>query len=455
MNRIYIIDTNILMHQIGFHKKLGVAQIVIPNRAIIELNGLKKNDLPETNIKARKALAWIEEISQKGNLPAGIQLSNGAIVQTVAEYKSGNYSNERGDNEILGTAIFVAEESPDKEIVLLTNDIGFLDLARINLPANGRACHFSATSTLHFNHYDILGVKENASKDEIERAYKTLIRKYHPDGHAGCAPEVMASYTAMAQEITAAFTVLKTPSARERYDQREFLEWKQQFHAREENGQADAGAGASCGAGENASRRTSEKDFKTWRRSIPKPPKPKQSAKVYFGGGVGLPKWVFISTILLFMAAEFVTYKTTPINAEPNKGVHILEKSPEFHRLLHKMEYEIKKGNYHNYDAFGRAENIGNEIDKLSSSLGAGDAYMKLPEFNRAYNALERKETEAYKVLYKKRKRKKTKDLKGGRYGEKIPKDALKSDRKNQGDDGVIRLSPSQSRAFLKSWGIK
>jgi len=34
------------------------------------------------------------------------------------------------------------------------------------------------------NYYEILGIKPGASKDEIRSAYKTLVKKYHPDQYA-------------------------------------------------------------------------------------------------------------------------------------------------------------------------------------------------------------------------------------------------------------------------------
>ena len=37
------------------------------------------------------------------------------------------------------------------------------------------------------NYYDILGVDKKASQDDIKKAYRNLVKKYHPDLHPGDA----------------------------------------------------------------------------------------------------------------------------------------------------------------------------------------------------------------------------------------------------------------------------
>lgn len=63
------------------------------------------------------------------------------------------------------------------------------------------------------NLYEILGVSENATADDIKKAYRKLSLKYHPDKNPGNA-EAEEKF----KEITAANAILSDPVKRKRYD---------------------------------------------------------------------------------------------------------------------------------------------------------------------------------------------------------------------------------------------
>ena len=84
--------------------------------------------------------------------------------------------------------------------------------------------------------YEVLGVPRTADRDEIQRAYRTLARRYHPDVNKD--PEAEERF----KEINEAFSVLSDPEQRARYDR-----FGEDFRKVPDDWEERVGAGAGSG----------------------------------------------------------------------------------------------------------------------------------------------------------------------------------------------------------------
>ena len=65
------------------------------------------------------------------------------------------------------------------------------------------------------NYYEILEVNKKASKEVIEKAYKVLVKKYHPDLYSGQKKNYAEEKI---KEINEAYSVLTDEFMKEQYD---------------------------------------------------------------------------------------------------------------------------------------------------------------------------------------------------------------------------------------------
>ncbi|MDW8391822.1 MAG: DnaJ domain-containing protein [Oscillochloridaceae bacterium] len=70
------------------------------------------------------------------------------------------------------------------------------------------------------DHYAVLGVQRNATAEEIKRAYRQQIARYHPDRFATASPEEQAEASRRARRINEAYATLSDAAARTAYNRK-------------------------------------------------------------------------------------------------------------------------------------------------------------------------------------------------------------------------------------------
>ncbi|MGZ4563578.1 MAG: DnaJ C-terminal domain-containing protein [Mycobacterium sp.] len=93
------------------------------------------------------------------------------------------------------------------------------------------------------DYYEVLGVSRDATVDQIQQAFRTLARKYHPDVNKDRAAEDRF------KEINEAYQVLSDPQTRKRYDRfgEDFRRIPEDFDERVGAGVGGFGAGGPSG----------------------------------------------------------------------------------------------------------------------------------------------------------------------------------------------------------------
>ncbi|XP_062113849.1 chaperone protein dnaJ 72 [Humulus lupulus] len=68
------------------------------------------------------------------------------------------------------------------------------------------------------DHYEVLGLSKNASKDEIKDAFRRLAVKFHPDKHSGSPKAVRDTATLRFKQVSEAYQVLSDDRKRAEYN---------------------------------------------------------------------------------------------------------------------------------------------------------------------------------------------------------------------------------------------
>ncbi|MFO7814272.1 MAG: PhoH family protein [Halanaerobiales bacterium] len=126
MNNIYVLDTNVLLDDPRSIYDYVGEQVIIPLPVLEELDN-QKNKTSDIGYNARETSRILDKLRTKGKLNEGIELDNGSSLKIVIDKKElklpPHLSASKYDNRILTTAIDQKESNPEKEVIMVSNDI--------------------------------------------------------------------------------------------------------------------------------------------------------------------------------------------------------------------------------------------------------------------------------------------------------------------------------------------
>jgi PhoH-like ATPase len=127
MDKIVILDTNVLLHDPGSINNFPSYHVIIPI-GVIEQADRFKRDMGELGKNARDINRKLDSLRKRGNLTSGIKLDNGGSLQIMLTPPELTPDDERKighrkDQGILAIALGLKNQSPNKTIKLVTKDL--------------------------------------------------------------------------------------------------------------------------------------------------------------------------------------------------------------------------------------------------------------------------------------------------------------------------------------------
>lgn len=124
MQKIFVLDTNVLLHNPDSIESFADNLVYIPITAIEELDKFKK-ERTERGRNARAVIRKLDELRKGGSLSEGVRLPNGGMLKIVVKYDLPNnigLDPRIADNKILMLAYVLHKEGKQK-VIFVTKDI--------------------------------------------------------------------------------------------------------------------------------------------------------------------------------------------------------------------------------------------------------------------------------------------------------------------------------------------
>ncbi|MCF7919830.1 MAG: PhoH family protein [Candidatus Cloacimonetes bacterium] len=151
MKKIYVLDTNVLIHNPDALFAFEDNEIVIPITVIEEIDNFKKG-VDEKGRNARQIGRLLDKLRNEGSLQQGVKTEKGGKIKVVlSKYISQTAKDilitDTNDNLIIGTAMWEQEQNPGVPVLLVSKDAN----VRIKADAVGLKAENYETEKINFN----------------------------------------------------------------------------------------------------------------------------------------------------------------------------------------------------------------------------------------------------------------------------------------------------------------
>ena len=123
MQKHYILDTNILLHDPSSVLHFADNIVVVPIDVIIEIDRFK-HELSSRGQNAREVSRLLDQLRRSQSLATGVKLPNGGTLRVhCGRDQAASSKNVYADAEILRIAREIRTEQPDARVIIVTKDI--------------------------------------------------------------------------------------------------------------------------------------------------------------------------------------------------------------------------------------------------------------------------------------------------------------------------------------------
>jgi len=126
MEKIFVLDTNVLIHNPQSIFAFEENRVVIPIVVIEEIDQFKKG-IDEKSRNARQIGRYLDALRAQGSLQEGVKTEHGGTIQITVNNEVTNTAKQyffvdKNDNLIIGTALYMKEKYPEAQVTLVSKD---------------------------------------------------------------------------------------------------------------------------------------------------------------------------------------------------------------------------------------------------------------------------------------------------------------------------------------------